>query len=65
MTKLYKDCKHFYDEESSGTIWCKRPLKSIPDLVVGGNKYQSLTPYTERYEGECGIKGKYWERKTK
>lgn len=56
-SKFCKDCKHFMKSTCGYVNVCVRPIIS---LVLGPSKsFQSAA--SERYGGECGSNGKFWE----
>lgn len=68
--KICNECAHFADFGSVERHVCARSTKFSKSLVDGGKRlimpeigwHRSTCEY-QRYEGECGIEGKYWEAK--
>lgn len=50
-------CIAGYEAEDSV---CDRPRPAIRDVVTGQYQAQVGYCYNERYEGECGIEGRYF-----
>lgn len=60
-----KDCRHFWtftDELDNVDQRCARPREPMHDLVTGREiRGEAPTARHERYKGECGPLGKFFE----
>lgn len=63
--KLCTECKHYKIYKFRG--WCNRIPSPTAISIIDGKEYADInlrTPHIERSsDGQCGVEGKYWEKK--
>ena len=56
------ECRYCIPGYEAQDAICDRPKMAKIDVVTGIYSEMMLRCYDERYEGECGLQGQYFER---